>query len=465
MTTPYRAGALVAGLFLCLALVSGASAAPGDPSLTLSPSQASIYVWGGTHTLTATLLDAAGAPIPGIVVTFTVTYGPNAQSGTATTSAAGVATWSYQGNAEGLDREIVATATVGSLALRSNSGYALWIFDAPPSFTLSSRGGGLRGGSNELMATLLNRGSPMSGVVVTFTVTGANPRSGTATTNAQGIATWSYRGAYEGVDWAVATATIGSRVLRSETVNAVWFFDPAPRITLAPASASLTAPGSHELTATLVNYLGGPLPGVSVTFTVTGANSATGTATTDANGVATWRYTGAKAGSDTVVATATAALQAVTSNAAGVTWKEAAPINRAPDTSKARASIACLWPANHGFVAGTVLGVTDPDGDRVRILVTRITSDEPTATARGAGGALFAPDASGVGASVFRLRAERSGALDGRVYAVSFTASDGTAGGTSTGRVFVKVPLAPAPWGKPCTAVDSGQRYDATKRN
>src|SRR5690606_38881415 len=138
-----------------------------------------------------------GAPIPGIVVTFTVTYGPNAQSGTATTSAAGVATWSYQGNAEGLDREIVATATVGSLALRSNSGYALWIFDAPPSFTLSSRGGGLRGGSNELMATLLNRGSPMSGVVVTFTVTGANPRSGTATTNAQGIATWSYRGAYE----------------------------------------------------------------------------------------------------------------------------------------------------------------------------------------------------------------------------------------------------------------------------
>jgi len=369
MTTPYRAGALVAGLLLCLALVSGASAAPGDPSLTLSPSQASIYVWGGTHTLTATLLDAAGAPIPGIVVTFTVTYGPNAQSGTATTSAAGVATWSYQGNAEGLDREIVATATVGSQALRSNPCSVMWYRDAPP------------------------------------------------------------------------------------------------RLLLAPASASLTAPGSHVLTATLLAPGKTPMPGYVVTFTVTGTNPATGTATTDANGVATWRYTGAKAGSDTVVATATAALQAVTSNAAGVTWKEAAPINRAPDTSKARASIAYLWPANHGFVAGTVLGVTDPDGDRVRILVTRITSDEPTATARGAGGALFAPDASGVGASVFRLRAERSGALDGRVYAVSFTASDGTAGGTSTGRVFVKVPLAPATWGKPCTAVDSGQRYDATKRN
>ena len=109
--------------------------------------------------------------------------------------------------------------------------------------------------------------------------------------------------------------------------------------------------------------------------------------------------------------------------------------------------------------------MTDPDGDRVRNLVTRLTSDEPPATARGAGGALFAPDASGVGTPVFRLRAERSGALDGRVYAVSFTASDGKAGGTSTGRVFVKVPLAPARWGLPCAAVDSGQQHDATKRN
>ena len=71
-------------------------------------------------------------------------------------------------------------------------------------------------------------------------------------------------------------------------------------------------------------------------------------ATTDANGVATWRYTGATAGSDSIVATPRAATVDVISNTAGVTWKQAVPPNRAPDTSKARASIACLWPANHG---------------------------------------------------------------------------------------------------------------------
>ena len=64
---------------------------------------------------------------------------------------------------------------------------------------------------------------------------------------------------------------------------------------------------------------------------------------------------------------------------------------------------SCLWPPNHKFVDGEILGVTDPDGDLVTITITAITSDEPTATDKGSGGAKHAPDASGVGTAGFSV--------------------------------------------------------------
>ena len=59
------------------------------------------------------------------------------------------------------------------------------------------------------------------------------------------------------------------------------------------------------------------------------------------------------------------------------------------------------------------------------ITITGITSDEATGTDTGSGGATHSPDANGVGTSAFMVRAERSGDLNGRVYAVTFTADDG----------------------------------------
>jgi len=109
-----------------------------------------------------------------------------------------------------------------------------------------------------------------------------------------------------------------------------------------------------------------------------------------------------------------------------------------------------------------ILGVTDPDGDPVTITILTITSDEATATEKGAAGPKQAPDASGVGTSQAMLRAERSGIRDGRVYVISFMADDGK-DGTCYGSVVVNVPRdqkSPS-----CPAVDSGQKYDATKIN
>jgi hypothetical protein len=135
-------------------------------------------------------------------------------------------------------------------------------------------------------------------------------------------------------------------------------------------------------------------------------------------------------------------------------------INQPPNVDDAYPSIDCLWPPNHKFVDITIEGVTDPDGDVVTITVTGITSDEPTASIEGAGGAEHAPDADGVGTDTASLRAERSGNEDGRVYEITFVASDGIA--KTAGSVLVKVPHDQS---GDCVSIDSGQNYDATEIN
>jgi hypothetical protein len=136
--------------------------------------------------------------------------------------------------------------------------------------------------------------------------------------------------------------------------------------------------------------------------------------------------------------------------------------NRPPDCSDAYADPGCLWSPNHKLVAIDILGVTDPDGDPVTITITGITSDEPTASDEGAGGAKHAPDAAGVGENIAQVRAERSGGGNGRVYEISFAASDGI-GGECEGSVVICVPHDQG--GDDCECIDDGQIYDATQIN
>jgi streptogramin lyase len=137
--------------------------------------------------------------------------------------------------------------------------------------------------------------------------------------------------------------------------------------------------------------------------------------------------------------------------------------NQLPNVSGAYPSMDCLWPPNNKFVDLTIEGITDPDGDDVTITITNITSDEPTASIKGAGGAKHAPDADPecIGTAIARVRAERSGDEDGRVYEITFLASDGI-GEPVEGTVQVKVPH---DWSGDCVSVDSGQNYDATEVN
>jgi dipeptidyl aminopeptidase/acylaminoacyl peptidase len=68
---------------------------------------------------------------------------------------------------------------------------------------------------------------------------------------------------------------------------------PPATLTLSPETATNTlGEGSHCVTATVEDASGDPTPGITVTFTVTGATSAGGSQATDANGEAEFCYQG-----------------------------------------------------------------------------------------------------------------------------------------------------------------------------
>jgi len=116
--------------------------------------------------------------------------------------------------------------------------------------------------------------------------------------------------------------------------------------------------------------------------------------------------------------------------------------NQPPVCSAALATPSTAWPPNQQMVSISISGVSDPDGDPVTITPTDVSQDEPGAP----GDATLAP---------LTVRADRDGASDGRVYTITFMASDGR-GGTCTGAVKVCVPHDQG-FDVPC--VDQGPRY------
>ena len=111
--------------------------------------------------------------------------------------------------------------------------------------------------------------------------------------------------------------------------------------------------------------------------------------------------------------------------------------NQPPDCSQAAPSQDSLWPPNHKFKSINVNGVADPDtGDAVTINIDSIFQDEPV---NGEGDGNTSPDGQGVDSDTAKVRAERSGGGNGRVYEIKCTADDGN-GGTCLGTVKVGVP-------------------------
>jgi hypothetical protein len=123
------------------------------------------------------------------------------------------------------------------------------------------------------------------------------------------------------------------------------------------------------------------------------------------------------------------------------------------DCENAEPSISKLWPPNHEMVEVNILGIGGFGGNPTDITITGITQDEPVS---GLGDGDTSPDGAGIGTSTAEIRAERSGTENGRMYEISFSASDYT-GDSCEGTVNVY-----SPHDKKDVAIDDGQVYDST---
>lgn len=130
-------------------------------------------------------------------------------------------------------------------------------------------------------------------------------------------------------------------------------------------------------------------------------------------------------------------------------------LRASPDCRAAAPSRATLWPPRHQFVSVSIDGVTHVEP--FSITVTSAFQDEPVDAPGGADGAT-SPDAVIGGAGTVDLRAERDERGNGRVYHVSFVATD-PFGQACAGTVTIEVPRSQ---GKNGAAVDDGPRFDAT---
>jgi hypothetical protein len=92
-----------------------------------------------------------------------------------------------------------------------------------------------------------------------------------------------------------------------------------PTLTLTPPAATSTVGTPDTVTATVTNP-GGSVSSQAVSFAVTGANTASGSAMTAADGQATFTYTGTNAGMDTITARFTNDHGATATGVASVTW-------------------------------------------------------------------------------------------------------------------------------------------------
>lgn len=129
------------------------------------------------------------------------------------------------------------------------------------------------------------------------------------------------------------------------------------------------------------------------------------------------------------------------------------PVTAPPNCALARVPDDKIWPPNHKMVPISIVGVFDENsGSGKLIRVTAVTQDEPT---NGLGDGDTAIDAIIKNGEV-SVRAERKGNGNGRVYKITFEASDNF-NQKCTGFVFVKVPQSV----NDKNIIDDGQKYNS----
>ena len=181
---------------------------------------------------------------------------------------------------------------------------------APPaSLTLSPPSATNKAGEEHCVTATVRDagGNPLPGVLVRFSVSGANSAGGSDTTDANGEATFCYTGTNPGSDTISAFADVktnGTDDGASEpdgTASKTYVAAAPATLELTPPTATNPVGSQHCLTAHVEDAFGNPTPGITVRFSTSGSTSASGSATTNSTGDAQFCYSGpALPGSDTI---------------------------------------------------------------------------------------------------------------------------------------------------------------------
>ena len=181
------------------------------------------------------------------------------------------------------------------------------------------------GGQATLTAAVTDAGgAPVAGVTVDFrVVSGPNTgATGSAVTDASGLAEYPATSSVTGLDTVVARVTNSSGgTLSSPTATILWL--PAVDLTLSPPASTQPVGSPYDATLLATDPSGQPVPDLAIRFRVASGPNAglTGVGTTDATGQAVFVYTSGQAGTDSVVAEVALAGGAVqASNTVSTTW-------------------------------------------------------------------------------------------------------------------------------------------------
>ena len=336
--------------------------------------------------------DAAGNPLPGVTVTFSVSAGgASVDPASAVTDERGEARtrWTL-GRATGTQTLTVSTSGGASLQITAFA-------TAPRIAALAVNGGNNQNGAagsalptNPSVLARDDAGTPVAGVTVFFAVLsgGGSIAQTSAVTNSQGIASPG--------TWTLGTST-GTQLLSAQVPQAGVNNNPllftATATAGAPASvAAVSASQQSAPVGTLVSSVpsvivrdasGNPASGVTVNFAVTsGGGQLTGvTQTTSLQGIATagsWRV-GASPGTNTVTATV-AGLAPVTFTATGTAGAPSQIVKTAGDAQTASVNrpvtvapqVRVLDAANNG-VPGVTVNFTVDQGGGSAVVSTVIT--------------------------------------------------------------------------------------------
>ncbi len=351
-------------------------------SVTVSPTSASLLV-GQRAQLTATPKDASGNPLIGRTVTWS-----SSNTSLASVSSSGLVT----GVAAGGPVTITATS-------EGQSGTAsVTVANAPvASVTVTPAAASVVTGQTvQLAATPKDaNGNPLSGRVVTW----SSNNTSAATVDGSGLVT------AVAVGSATITATSeGKSGSASITVTGV----PVASVTVSPASASVQAGQTVQLTATLKDANGNVLTGRTVTW----SSNSTTVASVNSSGLVTAKV----AGSATITATS--------EGKSGTSSITVTPVPVASVT---------VAPASGSVAVGSTLQLTatpkDANGNPLSgRVITWSSSDGTVATVNGSG--LVRGVAAGGPVTITATSEGKSGTA-------SVTVTPSTGGGSQFGHVFV----------------------------